>query len=213
MAGIRLAAHQEKSPAARGPYRPDRRERPTDGPAAAPHLVAGGPDPGSSPRAAATARRSRSRRRCGCRPDGISLGLYFHTLADGYFNNWYVTAFLEAMLQDLAGRFVVVWDGGPMHKGDPIRASGGAIRRSSGLGAVAAVGPDAQPGGTALELVEMGAIEQLRAARRERTRRARRRRTGSEARRSGVSEEPVPCLGTSSPADITFLTLSSSVTK
>ena len=49
------------------------------------------------------------------------LGLYFHTLADGYFDNWYVTAFLEAMLQDLAGRFVVVWDGGPMHKGDPIR--------------------------------------------------------------------------------------------
>jgi len=50
------------------------------------------------------------------------LGLYFHTLADGYFDNWYVTAFLEAMLRDLSGRFVVVWDGGPMHKGEPIRA-------------------------------------------------------------------------------------------
>jgi transposase len=50
------------------------------------------------------------------------LGLYFHTLADGYFDNWYVTAFIEAMLRDLAGRFVVVWDGGPMHKGEPIRA-------------------------------------------------------------------------------------------
>jgi transposase len=25
------------------------------------------------------------------------------------------------MLSDLAGRFVIVWDGGPMHKGDPIR--------------------------------------------------------------------------------------------
>jgi transposase len=50
------------------------------------------------------------------------LGLYFHTLADGYFDNWYVTAFLEAMLHDLAGRFVVVWDGGNMHKGDLIRA-------------------------------------------------------------------------------------------
>ena len=49
------------------------------------------------------------------------LGLYFHTLADGYFDNWYVTAFLEAMLHDLSGRFVVVWDGGSMHKGDPIR--------------------------------------------------------------------------------------------
>jgi len=50
------------------------------------------------------------------------LGLYFHTLADGYFDNWYVTAFLEAMLHDLPGRFVVVWDGGMMHKGEPIRA-------------------------------------------------------------------------------------------
>jgi len=27
------------------------------------------------------------------------LGLYFHTLADGYFDNWYMTAFLEAMLR------------------------------------------------------------------------------------------------------------------
>ena len=50
------------------------------------------------------------------------VGLYFHTLADGYFDNWYVTALLEAMLHDLPGRFVVVWDGGNMHKGEPIRA-------------------------------------------------------------------------------------------
>jgi hypothetical protein len=48
------------------------------------------------------------------------LGLYFQTLVNGYFNNWSMTAFLEAMLHDLSGRFVVVWDGGPMHKGDPI---------------------------------------------------------------------------------------------
>jgi transposase len=33
-----------------------------------------------------------------------------------------VTAFLEAMLKDLSGRFVVVWDGGTMHKGEPIEA-------------------------------------------------------------------------------------------
>jgi len=49
------------------------------------------------------------------------LGLYSHTLANGYFDSWYMAAFLEAMLKDLAGRFVVIWDGGPMHKGDPIR--------------------------------------------------------------------------------------------
>jgi putative transposase len=50
------------------------------------------------------------------------LGLYHHTLPDGYFDNWYVTAFIEAMLKDLGGRFVVVWDGGSMHKGEPIDA-------------------------------------------------------------------------------------------
>ena len=48
------------------------------------------------------------------------LGLYSKTLVNGYFDNWYMAAFLEAMMHDLDGRFVVVWDGGPMHKGDPI---------------------------------------------------------------------------------------------
>jgi transposase len=33
-----------------------------------------------------------------------------------------VAAFLEAMLKELSGRFVVVWDGGNMHKGEPIGA-------------------------------------------------------------------------------------------
>ena len=50
------------------------------------------------------------------------LELYSHTLADGSFNNWYVTAFVEAMLKELDGRFVVLWDGGTMHKGEPIQA-------------------------------------------------------------------------------------------
>ena len=49
------------------------------------------------------------------------LGLFSRTQDDGYFDSWYMAAFLEAMLKDLAGRFVVVRDGGPMHKGDPIR--------------------------------------------------------------------------------------------
>jgi hypothetical protein len=48
------------------------------------------------------------------------LGLYSKTLVNGYFDNWYMSVFLEAMMNDLDGRFVVVWDGGPMHKGDPI---------------------------------------------------------------------------------------------
>jgi transposase len=48
------------------------------------------------------------------------LGLYSKTLVNGYFDNWHMATFLEAMMSDLDGRFVVVWDGGPMHKGDPI---------------------------------------------------------------------------------------------
>ena len=94
----------------------------------------------------ALARRSPSRRRCGCRRRRDRLGLYFHTLADGYFDNWYVTAFLEAMLHDLAGRFVVVWDGGPMHKGDPIQRLEAHFADRLSLERSAAVGADAQPG-------------------------------------------------------------------
>jgi transposase len=49
------------------------------------------------------------------------LGLFSGTLVNGYFNNWYSAAFLEALLQELTGRVIVIWDGGTMHKGDSIR--------------------------------------------------------------------------------------------
>jgi DDE superfamily endonuclease len=48
------------------------------------------------------------------------LGLFARTLVDDYFDNWSSAAFLEALLQELPGRVVVIWDGGSMHKGDPI---------------------------------------------------------------------------------------------
>ncbi|HMB05445.1 MAG TPA: transposase [Isosphaeraceae bacterium] len=48
------------------------------------------------------------------------LGLFARTLVNGDFDNWYSAAFLEALLKELPGRVVVVWDGGSMHKGDPI---------------------------------------------------------------------------------------------
>ena len=53
-------------------------------------------------------------------PHRDQLGLYARTLVNQYFDNWHVAAFLEAMMSELTGRFVAVWDGGPMHKGDPI---------------------------------------------------------------------------------------------
>jgi transposase len=49
-------------------------------------------------------------------------GLHFPTLPDGDFATWDVTAFIEAMSRELSGRFVVVWDGGPLHKGEPVVA-------------------------------------------------------------------------------------------
>ncbi len=48
------------------------------------------------------------------------LGLFSRTLVNDYFDPWYSAAFLEALLRELGGRVVVVWDGGSMHKGDPI---------------------------------------------------------------------------------------------
>jgi DDE superfamily endonuclease len=48
------------------------------------------------------------------------LGLFARTLVNDYFDNWSSAAFLEALLQELPGRVVVVWDGGSRHKGDPI---------------------------------------------------------------------------------------------
>jgi transposase len=57
------------------------------------------------------------------------LDLYSQTLANGYFDTWHVASFLEAMVQGLVGRFVVIWDGGSMHKGDPINQ---LVRESQG---------------------------------------------------------------------------------
>jgi transposase len=48
------------------------------------------------------------------------VGLFSGSLVNAYFNNWYSAAFLQALVAELAGRVVVVWDGGSMHKGDPI---------------------------------------------------------------------------------------------
>jgi transposase len=54
-------------------------------------------------------------------PRRDQLELYFQTLVNDFFNPWNVAAFLEALLFAVPGRVVVVWDGGPMHKGDPVR--------------------------------------------------------------------------------------------
>jgi putative transposase len=48
------------------------------------------------------------------------LGLAFHTLVNGYFDNEAVAAFLDGAVQGFDRPVVVVWDRGTMHKGGPI---------------------------------------------------------------------------------------------
>jgi transposase len=50
------------------------------------------------------------------------LGLGYQTLVNGYFSNVEVAGFLGGMVQELPSPVIAIWDGGTMHKGDPIRA-------------------------------------------------------------------------------------------
>lgn len=55
-------------------------------------------------------------------PRARRLGLYFANRVDGYFDTGAVVAFLRDLLRSLVGKVIVVWDGGPNHKGPVIRA-------------------------------------------------------------------------------------------
>jgi len=50
------------------------------------------------------------------------LGLYFSTYPKAFVNQERAADFLRGLLRRLRGPVIVVWDGGPMHKGDAIRA-------------------------------------------------------------------------------------------
>ena len=54
-------------------------------------------------------------------PVGHRLGLYFATEVGGYYTAEKVVAFLRHLLKHLRGKVVVIWDGGPNHKGPVIR--------------------------------------------------------------------------------------------
>jgi transposase len=53
-------------------------------------------------------------------PGRDRLSLAFQTRVNGYFNNVAVAEFLRGAVQWLDAPLVVIWDGGTMHKGDPI---------------------------------------------------------------------------------------------
>jgi len=50
------------------------------------------------------------------------LRLSYQTLVNDYFNNVEVAAYLRYVVLALPDPVIVIWDGGTMHKGDPIRA-------------------------------------------------------------------------------------------
>jgi transposase len=54
-------------------------------------------------------------------PSRDRLNFAFQTMVNGYFNNVEVAEFLSGALQWLKEPLVVIWDGGSMHKGGPIR--------------------------------------------------------------------------------------------
>ena len=54
-------------------------------------------------------------------PAARRLGFYFATDPRGYFTTEKVVLFLRDLLKHLRGKVVVVWDGGPNHKGPAMR--------------------------------------------------------------------------------------------
>jgi transposase len=55
------------------------------------------------------------------------LRLVFESLANGYFNNERSAAFVESVVAQIGGPVIVLWDGGSMHKGDPVRQALGRL--------------------------------------------------------------------------------------
>src|SRR5438874_743334 len=62
-------------------------------------------------------------------PTRDRLHLAYQTLVNGYFTNVEVAGFADAAVQGLAGPVIMLWDGGTMHKGGPIRE---VLERSQG---------------------------------------------------------------------------------
>lgn len=63
-------------------------------------------------------------------PSTGRLGLFFDALIDKYFDSDWMSIFVDDFMRKIQRRkMIVIWDGGTMHKGDPIRA---LLRRHRG---------------------------------------------------------------------------------
>lgn len=49
------------------------------------------------------------------------LHWFSQTLLNTYYDSECIAAFVEGLLAEVAGKLVLVWDGGPIHRGGPIR--------------------------------------------------------------------------------------------
>jgi transposase len=55
-------------------------------------------------------------------PQRDRLHMAYQTMVNGYFTNVEVAEFIHGAVQGLRGPVIVIWDGGTMHQGNPIRA-------------------------------------------------------------------------------------------
>src|ERR1019366_4081350 len=53
--------------------------------------------------------------------DWQEVGMFSRALLNGYFNNQRIAIFLHQLLRRVPGKVILVWNGGSMHKGEPIR--------------------------------------------------------------------------------------------
>jgi transposase len=54
-------------------------------------------------------------------PQRDHLHWFSQTLVDSYYDTQCVVVFLELLLAEVGGPLVLVWDGGPIHRGEPIQ--------------------------------------------------------------------------------------------
>jgi putative transposase len=77
-------------------------------------------------------------------PKVARLGLYFSSLINGYYDSFTVAWFVRQLLRHLRGPVIVVWDGGPMHRGPEIRQLQADFPRLE-LTSLPAYAPDLNP--------------------------------------------------------------------
>jgi len=54
-------------------------------------------------------------------PQRDRLNWFSQTLENSYYDSHSVAVFLEQLLAEVGGRLVLVWDGGPIHRGEPVQ--------------------------------------------------------------------------------------------